>query len=117
MEFSRSVLEAKPFLQHLGGYFVAQLDLFVAVVHKDQLRLVLGHIAFMNLGEGGNDEQIAHAGAAGSRTVDGNHARALALDGVGHEALAVVDIPDMDLFVSAMLAASSRSSSMAQEPS
>lgn len=61
---------------------------------------MLGHIAFMNLGEGGNDEQVAHAGPARGRTVDGNHARAaLALDGVGHKALAVVDIPDMDLFV------------------
>ena len=39
-------------------------------------------------------------GAARSGSVDGNHAAAaFALDGVGHKTLAVVDVPDMDLFV------------------
>ncbi|MNR68220.1 hypothetical protein D3C85_1926490 [compost metagenome] len=54
----------------------------------------------MHLGEGGDDDQVAHSGAACGRSVHGNHAgAALALDRVGGEALAVVDVPDVDLFV------------------
>jgi len=55
----------------------------------------LGH-----LGEGRDDEQVAHAGAACGRAVHRDHAAAaLALDGVGDEAFAVVDVPDVNLFV------------------
>ena len=79
---------------------MAQLDLLVLFVDEDQLRLVLGHVFLVNLGKSRNDEQIAHAGATCCGAVDGNHAAAtLALDSVGHKAFAVVDIPDMDLFV------------------
>ena len=79
---------------------MAQLDLLVLVVHKHQLGLVGGHFFFSRLGKAGNDEQIARAGTAGGRAVHRDHAAAaLALDGVGDKALAVINVPDVNLFV------------------
>jgi hypothetical protein len=79
---------------------VAQAHLLVLLIHKHQLRLMGGHLVFMHLCERRNDQQVTHTGAACGRAVDRNHARAtLAFDGVGDEAFAVVDVPDVDLFV------------------
>ena len=77
-----------------------------------------GHLVLMHLGKGRNDDEIAHCSTACGRAVDLDHsAAALALDGVGDKTLAVVDVPDVDLLVLGDVGASSRSSSMAQEPS
>ncbi len=79
---------------------VAQSGLAVVAIDKHELGLVRGDLVFGHLGKGRNDEQVAHGGVACSRAVDRDHAAAaLALDGIGDEALAVVDVPDMDLFV------------------
>jgi hypothetical protein len=79
---------------------VAQAHLLVVFIHKYQLRFVLSNLVFMHLRERRNDQQVTHAGSACGRPVDRNHARAaLAFDGVGDEAFAVVDVPDVDLFV------------------
>gem|GEM_PF-33872 len=79
---------------------VAQLDLAVGIVHEDQLGPVLGHVGLMHLGKGRNDQQITHGSTARGRAVDRDHAAAaLALDGIGDEALAVVDVPDVHLLV------------------
>jgi hypothetical protein len=76
----------------------AQLDLAVVLVHEHQLRLVRGDFAGFQLHEGSDDYQVALGGTARGRAVHGNHAAAtLALDGVGGEAFAVVDVPDVDL--------------------
>ena len=47
-----------------------------------------------------DDQQITGRSTAGGRTVDRNNARtALTADGIGREALAIVDVPDVDLLV------------------
>ena len=67
----------------LRRHMVAQAYLLVVLIHKHQLRLMLGHLVFMHLCERRNDQQVTHAGAACGRAVDRNHARAtFALDGV-----------------------------------
>ena len=54
----------------------------------------------MHLREGGNDQQVTHTRTTCGRAVDRNHARAtLAFDGVGDEPFAVVDVPNVDLFI------------------
>jgi hypothetical protein len=79
---------------------VAQTHLLVVFIYKHQLRFMASHLVFMHLRERSNDQQVAHAGTTCSRAVDRNHARTtLAFDGVGDEAFAVVDVPDVDLFV------------------
>ena len=79
---------------------VAQAHLLVVFIHKHQLRFMAGHLVFVHLRERRNDQQVTHAGAACGRNVDRNHVRAtLAFDGVGDEAFAVVDVPDVDVFV------------------
>lgn len=79
---------------------MAQLCLAVVVIHKNQLRLVIGDIFFMNLGKSGNDEQITHRSTASGRAIDRNHAAAtLPLDCVRDKTLTVVNVPDVNLLV------------------
>ena len=84
----------------LRRHMVAQAHLLVVFIYKHQLWLMANHMVFMHLRERRNDQQLAHAGTTCGRAVDRNHARAaFAFDGVGDEAFAVVDVPDVDLFV------------------
>ena len=54
----------------------------------------------MYLGEGGDDNQITHRSPARGRAIDRDDAAAaLGADRVSDETFAVVDVPDMDLFV------------------
>jgi hypothetical protein len=69
-------------------------------VHKHQLRFVRGHLVFMYLCKRRDDDQVARRCTPRRRSVDRDHAAApLALDGVGDEAFAVVDVPDVNLLV------------------
>jgi len=79
---------------------VTKLSLLILVIHKHQLWHMVNHLVIMHLGEGRNDDQIAHGCATCCGTVHGNHAgTTLAFDGVGDESLAIVDVPDVDLFI------------------
>ena len=73
---------------------------FVVAIHEDQLGLEAADLLFVHLGKGGNDEQVTAGRPPRRRAVDGNDAAATrCANGVGDEALAVVDVPDMDLLV------------------
>src|SRR5512145_3209823 len=90
--------------RHVGGFLhrnVAALFLdAVVVIDENQLGLETLALCFRHLGEGGDDEQVAHGGAARGRAVDRDDAgAAFAADGVGDETLAIVDVPDVNLFV------------------
>ena len=79
---------------------VAQIYLLVVFIYKHQLRLMLGHLIFMDLGKSRNDHKVAHRGFESRGAVDRNHAgTAFAFDGVGHQAFAVVDVPNVNLLV------------------
>jgi hypothetical protein len=79
---------------------MAQLGLPVVRVNKHQLGRVTGHLIFVDLGKGRDDDQIAARRTACGRAVHRNHAcPTLAANGRGDEALAVVDVPDVDLLV------------------
>ena len=84
----------------LGGNLVAAAGDAVGAVDVDQLRRVLGQFDLVIHGEGGDDEDVAGGGPARGGAVDGNDPRSpLGADGVGGEALAVIDVPDVDLLV------------------
>lgn len=58
------------------------------------------HLVFVDLAEGRDDDQITDRRTTCSRAVDGNHAgAAFTANGIGDEALTVVDVPDVDLLV------------------
>jgi hypothetical protein len=64
------------------------------------LRRVFGEFDFVVHREAGDDQDVTRRGAARSRTIHRDDAgAALGAQGVGREALAVVDVPDVDLFV------------------
>ena len=68
-------------------------------------------------GVGHDDDQVADTHLVGGGAVELDRAAAaLAGDRVGREALAVVDVDDVDLWPGTMFAASSRSSSTVIEP-
>ena len=84
----------------LGRHSVAQPGLAILLVNKHELRLVAGNLILMNLPESRNDDEVTHGRSTCRGTVDRNHARAtLALDGIGDKALAIVDVPNMNLLV------------------
>ena len=57
-------------------------------------------LVFIDIRIGADDDEVAFLREAGGGAVDANDSgAALALDGVGRETLAVVDIQDIDLFV------------------
>jgi hypothetical protein len=69
-------------------------------VNVDQLRRVFGEFDLGIRREAGDDQDIARRGAARCRTIHRDDTgSALGAQGVGREALAVVDVPDVDLFV------------------
>ena len=72
----------------------------VVAVDVDQGRLVLGRLGFVADAVGADDDQVARLRAVRGGAVDRDHAAALfAADRVGDEALAVVDVVDVDLLV------------------
>lgn len=72
----------------------------IRAVHKHQLWQVAQHAFLWHQAEGSDDRQVSHRGPARGRAVDRDDAAAaLATNGVGHEALATVDISDMHLLV------------------
>ena len=79
---------------------VAQVYLLVVFIYKHELRLMTGHLVFMDLGKSRNDHKVANRGFEGGRTVHRNHAgAAFAFDGVGHQTFTVVDVPNVNLLV------------------
>src|SRR6185369_14507005 len=75
----------------LGRNLVPATGDAVLRIDVDQFRLVLGQFDFVVDGKGGDDQDIARCGPAGSRTVDRNDARsALGANGIGGETLAIV---------------------------
>ena len=72
----------------------------VVVVDVDDDRRVGLEVALVVGAEGGDDDLVAGPGQVGGGAVDLHRARArLAVDHVGDEAGAVVDVPDVDLLV------------------
>jgi uncharacterized LabA/DUF88 family protein len=72
----------------------------VLSVHVDQFRRVLGEFDFVVHREAGDDQDVTRRGAARCRAIHRDDARAaLGAQRVGRETLAVVDVPDVDLFV------------------
>ena len=58
------------------------------------------HFFLRELREARDDDEVADAGAARRRAVDRNHpGPTLTANRVGDETLAIVDVPDVDLFV------------------
>ena len=75
-------------------------DDLVLVVDVDDDRRVGLQVALVVGAEGGDDDLVARPGQVGRGAVDLHRARAgLAVDHVGDEAGAVVDVPDVDLLV------------------
>ena len=69
-------------------------------INIDQIGLMASQFHFVIHREGGDDQDVTRCGTAGSRAIDRNDARsAFGADGVGGETLAVVYVPDVDLFV------------------
>lgn len=72
----------------------------VVRVDEHQLGNVVCYLVFVDLGKGRDDDQIAIRGTACGRAIHRNHAcPTLTANGVGDEALAVVDVPDVNLLV------------------
>ena len=68
--------------------------------HIQNVWLEAGQFGFAVVRVGTNDHSMTHAGLVRGGAVDGNDLRAfLAADGIGSEALAVVDVVDLDLLV------------------
>ena len=79
---------------------MSKLCLPIGGIDKHKLRRVCGHLIFMDLGEGRNDDQIPNRSATCSRTVHGNHAcSTFTANGISDEPFTVVDVPDVDLLV------------------
>src|SRR5450830_1178882 len=79
---------------------VAGVAQFVARGHVQHARLEIDQLGLAVMGIGADDHPVADAGLVGGGTVHRDDPRAfLAANGIGGEALAVVDVVDLDLFV------------------
>ena len=97
-ELIRRPRSARSREQHLG--VAVDGDDRVVLVDVDDDRRVGLEVALVVGAEGGDDDLVAGAGQVGGGAVDLHRARAgLAVDHVGDEAGAVVDVPDVDLLV------------------
>src|SRR5690606_25316078 len=79
---------------------IAGVAEFAVGAHIKDVGLEAGQLGFAVMGIGADDQAMANAGLVRGGAVDRDDLRAfLAADGVGGEALAVVDVVDLDLFV------------------
>ncbi len=68
--------------------------------HVQHMRFEIGQLGLAVVGVGADDQAVTDTGLVSSGTVDRDDLRTfLAADGVGGEALAIVDVVDLDLFV------------------
>jgi hypothetical protein len=103
----------------LDGNELPLANLAVRFVHEHKSRPVRWRACFADLRERGDDDQVADCCPSRGGAVHRDHSEAsLALYRVRDEALAVVDVPETWICsFSTMPAASSRFSSIAQDPS
>src|SRR5690606_25601407 len=79
---------------------IAGVAEFAVGAHIKDVGLEAGQLGFAVMGIGADDQAMANAGLVRGGAVDRDDLRAfLAADGVGGEALAVVDVVDLNLFV------------------
>ena len=72
----------------------------VVAIHEHHLGPVATGLGLFEVAEGGQDHDVARGHEVGRGTVDADHTRARRADeGVGAEAVAVADVPDVDLLV------------------
>jgi hypothetical protein len=84
----------------LDWHMVPQVSHAIALVDKYQFGFVGGGLVCGNLNERSQNDQIAHARPTGCGAIEGDDSRATCrANGVGHKALTVCDVPDMELFV------------------
>ena len=68
--------------------------------HVQHMRFEIGQLGLAVVGVGADDQAMTDTGLVSSGTVDRDDLRTfLAADGVGGEALAIVDVVDLDLFI------------------
>jgi hypothetical protein len=81
---------------------VADLDDLVVLVDEDDLGLELVGLLGSQLRVGDDDDEVTGADESSRRPVDAEHPGApLTLDRIGREAVAVVDVDDVDLLARA----------------
>lgn len=70
------------------------------LIHQDHDRLMIRHLFFRQADEAGDDDDVAFFGEMGGGAVDTDRRRAPGSgEGVGFEAVAVGDVPDVDVLV------------------